>query len=115
MEKGTLKKLLQEEENLSLENKLTLALTAARSLSRMHTTLVHTALRTDKFLVDKDYTAKVRALLLESCIFEYVKLQMTFDISGVSSFINQSLTFDLRSIYYRRDEMPNQISQTGVQ
>ncbi|XP_071822073.1 putative mitogen-activated protein kinase kinase kinase 7-like [Apostichopus japonicus] len=71
MEKGTLKKLLKEEENLSLENKLTLALTAARSLSRMHTTLVHTALRTDKFLVDKDYTAKLSgmgyAMTFSSC------------------------------------------------
>ncbi|PIK47950.1 hypothetical protein BSL78_15158 [Apostichopus japonicus] len=69
--KGTLKKLLKEEENLSLENKLTLALTAARSLSRMHTTLVHTALRTDKFLVDKDYTAKLSgmgyAMTFSSC------------------------------------------------
>lgn len=62
MHKGTLAKVLQEETNLSLEDKICLALTASKSLYRIHTKLVHTAMRTEKFLVDKDYTAKLCAM-----------------------------------------------------
>ncbi|XP_071820189.1 mixed lineage kinase domain-like protein isoform X2 [Apostichopus japonicus] len=62
MEKGTLRQVLSEERELNLDKKLHLALTAARSLYRIHSCLVHTALRTEKFLVNKDYTAKLSSM-----------------------------------------------------
>lgn len=62
MEKGDLSTLLHKSgEEISLSHKVTLATTAARAFYVMSHKLVHTSLRTEKFLVNKYYTAKVRA------------------------------------------------------
>lgn len=63
MEKGDLSTLLHKSgEEISLSNKVTLATTAARAFYVMSHKLVHTSLRTEKFLVDKYYTAKLSGM-----------------------------------------------------
>ncbi|KAJ8039015.1 putative serine/threonine-protein kinase PBL5 [Holothuria leucospilota] len=63
MEQGKLSDVLHKSgKTLSLETKLKLAKTAAFALYRLHQKLVHTSLRTDMYLVDEHYTAKLSGL-----------------------------------------------------
>ncbi|KAM4688335.1 mixed lineage kinase domain-like protein [Discoglossus pictus] len=62
-EKGTLRDLLKREPNLSWDQRLNMALDAARALFRLHHTekkaILHGSLSSFKFLVDRSYSLKL--------------------------------------------------------